>query len=125
MSENPSSTVQTQAIRHQCNEGNPRSTKGFDWLIQDLHNLDNESAVEELVERIFDASKGYKQVHAFAMGTPKAPGTTELWHKGQYIGHPHQLALVYLEEWVALRCQFEHLSHDQLWSKMKELIKLT
>ena len=59
-------------------------------VIDHIHNLekqDKKSAVEDWIERILDASQGYRMAHNFTRGTPKAPPLpTGMWHKGEYLG---------------------------------------
>ena len=57
-------------------------------------------------------------------GTPKAPPLpTEIWDKDRYVGHPHEVAQVYLKEWGSFREEFEYAEHDQLWLVMRQIIK--
>ena len=68
-----------------------------------LENQDRKQVFEDWIERILDASEGYKKAHAFTRGTPKAPPLpTQIWVKDEYVGHPHEIAQVYLQEWGAL-----------------------
>ena len=65
-----------------------------------LENQDRKSAFDEWIDRILDASEGYRKAHAFTRGSPKAPPLpTQIWVKDQYVGHPHEIAQVYLNEW--------------------------
>ena len=62
--------------------------------------------------------------HNFTRGTPKAPPLpTGLWHKGQYLGHPHVIAQVFLQQWGGLWCQGEYPTHQELWTKIRTMIK--
>ena len=92
--------------------------------VLNLEKLDRKSAVEEWIDKILDASQGYRLAHNFTRGTPKAPPLPSgLWHKGQYLGHPHQIAQVYLQQWGGLWCQGAYPEHQELWTKLKEMIK--
>ena len=50
--------------------------------IQKLEGQDKASAIEQWIDRILDASQGYRVAHSYTRGTHKAPPLpTGLWHK--------------------------------------------
>ena len=52
-----------------------------------LEGKDKASAIELWIERILDASQGYRVAHNYTRGTPKAPPLpTGMWHKGNTLG---------------------------------------
>ena len=46
-----------------------------------------------------------------------------MWHKGKYLGHPHLIAQVYLDQWGALWGQQDYPEHQVLWGKMRSIIQ--
>ena len=89
-----------------------------------MEGQDKASAIEQWIDRILDASEGYRVAHSYTRGTPKAPPLpTGMRHRGKYLGHPHQIAQVYLEHLGHLWCQGEYPEHQWLWTKMKKTIK--
>ena len=95
--------------------------------IDHVHNLegqDKASAIELWIERILDASQGYRVAHNYTRDTPKAPPLPSgMWHKGEYLGHAHQIAQAYLQQWGNLWCQGEYPSHQELWTAIRTMIR--
>ena len=78
-----------------------------------FENQDRKTTFDEWIDRILDASEGYRKAHAFTRGTAKAPPLpTQIWIKDQYVGHPHEIAQVHLEEWGSLWGQPEYAEHQ-------------
>ena len=94
--------------------------------VHTLGDKDREQAFEEWIDRILDASQGYRRAHAVTRGNPKAPPLpTQIWVKDQYVGHPHEIAQIYLQEWGAFWGQPEYEDHQVLWDTMRKIIKQT